>query len=212
MAFAQSCRHQTGRPVYTVISRTAIQRDPNRLEEWAKISLDTCEVLHLGRKIWYKLVSSSVGKALALWQTARCTWASGSREGQSYLGWINRSTASKTSDYFPLLSTYKCIWNTLSNLRPSKTILPKTNRSSAEATKTVRAGTSVLGGETEDQAYLAWRRDSIRGHDNSPRSHPPHQYLWESHRGDRSKLCTVGHVGGQETMNTSWDMRGSDRI
>lgn len=61
-----------------VISRTAIQRDPNRLKEWAKMNLDnlnlgTCEVLHLGRKIRYKLVSSSVGKALGLWQTARCT-------------------------------------------------------------------------------------------------------------------------------------------
>ena len=35
--------------------RTAIQRDPNRLEKWAKMnpikfSMDKCKVLYLGRK------------------------------------------------------------------------------------------------------------------------------------------------------------------
>lgn len=56
MSFGQICRkHQTGEPVEMVKSRTAFQKDPNRLEEQAKmnlikLSLDKCEVLCLGRK------------------------------------------------------------------------------------------------------------------------------------------------------------------
>ncbi|KAK4829422.1 LOW QUALITY PROTEIN: hypothetical protein QYF61_004297 [Mycteria americana] len=70
-------RHQTGGPVDMVESRTAIQRDPNRLEEWGKMNLikrnlDKCEVLHLGRK---KTLQQQAAHEPVAAEKAKASWA-----------------------------------------------------------------------------------------------------------------------------------------
>lgn len=125
---------------------------PGKEENLAVIQAEDCLA---GKQLCGKGCGVLAGSKLHM-----CQWQ---RRRQSILGWINKSTASKTTDYLPLLSAYQ----TTSGLQCPVWGFSKQEwhrqTSSAGATKMVGAGASALWGKLRTWGLFSLKKRQHQG-------------------------------------------------